>query len=275
MVYAPDTTADEATIRAREAIIATGVFAGSEEIIRAGLLDHTHGIQSAIEYQRTAHLPLNELALQPHRAAPKLAERLVVDVSPPPRNYFWIGWHIGNWISKLHHRLVRHWVYYDRMKAAHDERMSALITELKSETGKRQTAEAFADHWHDRVEELREQVRRLERAKKTHALATEQKASLSFLDMLTACNTEDERAALAKLAKEAIFARRVGKEHNEVTLSVRLPASPIRKSASCKMCGKSTDRTTCEPCLTSYKADIDKRMNRAKRGDGHIGFTEL
>lgn len=60
VVYQP-IEADEATIRAREALIASGYFPSADEIIREGRLDHTYCFQIALQLQHDLATPLAKL----------------------------------------------------------------------------------------------------------------------------------------------------------------------------------------------------------------------
>jgi hypothetical protein len=214
--YRPDLQADEGTIRAREAIIATGVFPGAEEIIRAGLLDHTHGIQSALEVQRTALVPVSDLAKFPHhpqrQLVPKDDRQMVVDISY--RANFWQN--LGHWMRRLQHNWMRLRVRYTKTHAralAAEKRVAELEHNLNLF---RQSIDAYQQGtWINGV------------AVGTDVLITNNhlhaQNKMMVNDALMACKTVEERDALMELLRCSVASRLIDKNTDEIVLQMRVP----------------------------------------------------
>lgn len=220
--------ADEATIRAREALIALGEFPGEhyELAIRSGQMDHLSAVQAAIRVLLDREVPLNVLARLSHSST---STELTV-VERPTRNSFWTRFR--EWVESLQHRYVRLMSRYEATKAD-NQKLRRLIAELEGRGNRRNR---FIRQTLDELEKTKERLRD-QQARTLHLRAREARErkraggveqplldhanKTSFTEIYRLARTAEERAALCELIKHGIAAR-VQEPSGDVRLSVRL-----------------------------------------------------
>lgn len=271
--YPPDFAADEATIRAREAIISTGVFCGAEEIIRAGLLDHTHGVQSALELQRSAHLPLTALTSRPHGPLRQYQPHQQPAAQVVYSATFWQN--LGHWLTGLRYRFTRLWYRYAKMRSQFDAALKKLELERDGLQEKLIAANKLSDDQRVLLNHRKEEVHRLQSKAKMLSLESKRQHDLKFVELLNACETEEERKALAKLARDAIGEREVDPKTNQVRLSVVINPPAPRHFIKCSTCSHVIREAAqkphygyherCDSCLRQAKMNLDHAFKIAQK----------
>jgi hypothetical protein len=275
MEYLPDSKADEPTVRAREAVIATGVFTGAEAPIRAGMLDHTHGVAAALEVQRTADLPVDQLMTgshvivhqQPSTVVQNL-RRAMIPMSPLEL------------IGRGLHHLIRIWFRYKGMRRAYKKVISELTDSerrLKSKVRKLQTE---VRHQKEQIAYEKNDKERIRRVAQKDSLNRHINSIKSYQELLAAVPTQEERDALLALVQQAKVHRETDKNTGTIRLSIVLEDKKVaedKKWLKCYSCstrirmlghGERTtsdfaQRTVCDSCLDKKRQELNKSFENS------------
>jgi hypothetical protein len=215
--------ADELTMRAREALIATGQFPGMEEQVRDGMMDSLSGIQSAIAVLRDAQTPVEVIRARGH----SLGQVRVAPPPPPPP----VRGRIALWIERLQHRwakLVTRYEHKIDAVCSENYRLANRVRCLEDELRQAKIGLGKERLTHRRRSSVETAVSRLgatswERPRK------EENVEMSSLAAFLNLAPESDRKPLLELAKNALAVRRVDPTTEKIVLSMVVPKFDPRK----------------------------------------------